>query len=80
METKKDRLEQNNPEKAYHDEFDQKGTTFTDSPIESEARDRAKILRTASPDSQKIDGNNPFADEDSLSDDEINRETYDDHK
>lgn len=81
MEDRKDKLEQNNPEKAYRDEFSQKGSTFTDSPIESDARDKAKMERTSSPyNSQKIDGNNPFSDEDSVSDEEMNRETYDDHK
>jgi hypothetical protein len=81
MEDKKDKLEQNNPEKVYRDEFSQKGSTFTDSPIESDARDKAKMERTTSPyNSQKIDGNNPYADEDSMSDEEMNRETYDDHK
>ena len=81
MESKDDKLEQNNPDKAYRDELKQQGSTFTDSPIESAARDKAKMERTSSPaNSQKIDGNNPFADEDSVSDEEMNRETYDDHK
>ena len=81
MESKDDKLEQNNPDKAYRDELKQRGSTFTDSPIESAARDKAKMERTSSPaNSQKIDGNNPFADEDSVSDEEMNRETYDDHK
>jgi len=81
MEDKKDKLEQNNPDKAYREEFTQKGSTFTDSPVESDARDKAKMERTSSAfNSQKIDGNNPYSDEDSVSDEEINRETYDDHK
>lgn len=80
MDSKKDKLEQNNPDKAYRDELDQKGSTFTDSPLESSARDQAKIQRTSLPDSQKIDGNNPFAEEDTQSDEEVNRERYDDHK
>jgi hypothetical protein len=80
MDSKNDRLEQTNPGKAYNDELHQKGSTFTDSPIESAARDKAKIERTASPDSQKLDGNNPFAEEDTQSNEEVNREKYDDHK
>jgi hypothetical protein len=80
MENKNEKLEQNNPGKSYRDELHEKGSTFGDSPIESEARDKAKIEKTSSTDSQKIDGNNPFADEDSVSDEEMNRETYDDHK
>ena len=81
MDTKKDKLEQTNPGKAYSDELGNKGSTFTDSPIESAARDQAKVKRTSSPDnSQKIDGNNPFAEEDTQSDEEVNREKYDDHK
>lgn len=80
MENKKDKLEQTDPGKAYNDELKEKGSTFTDSPIESDARDKAKIEKTSSPNSQKIDGNNPFADEDTQSDEEMNREKYDDHK
>ena len=80
MDTKKDNLEQTDPGKAYHDELERKGSTFTDSPIESAARDQAKVQRTSSPDSQKMDGNNPFAEEDTQSDEEVNQEKYDDHK
>ena len=80
MDTKKDKLEQNDPDKAYREELEQKGSTFRDSPLESEARDQAKMQRTSFPDSQKIDGNNPFAEEDTQSDDEVNQERYDDHK
>ena len=70
----------NNPGKTYDDELKEKGTTFNDSPLESDARDRAKMEKTSSPNSQKIDGNNPYADEDTTSDEEMNRERYDDHK
>ncbi|RYF85833.1 MAG: hypothetical protein EON98_05465 [Chitinophagaceae bacterium] len=72
--------EQNKPDEAYRQELDRKGTTFNDSPVESDARDDAKMVRTSHPDSQKIDGNNPFAEEDTVSDEEIHKETYDDHK
>lgn len=80
METKNNNLRQNNPEESYRNELHEKGTTFGDSPVESDARDTAKIQRTSSPESQKIDGNNPFAEEDTQSDEEVNREKYDDHK
>lgn len=80
MENKNDKLRQNDPGGTYRDELQEKGSTFGDSPIESAARDRAKIEKTSSPDSQKIDGNNPFADEDTQSNEEMNREKYDDHK
>ncbi len=73
-------MEQNNPGKAYSEELREKGSTFTDSSIESDARDKAKMEKTSSPNNQKLDGNNPFADEDTVSDEEMNRETYDDHK
>jgi len=80
MDKKHNNLEQTDPQKKYGEELRGEGSTFTDSPIESAARDQAKIEKTSSPDSQKIDGNNPFADEDTQSDEEVNREKYDDHK
>ena len=80
MDKNHNNLEQTNPGKAYRDELQEKGSTFSDSPIESHARDRAKIEKTSSPDSQKMDGNNPFAEEDTQSDEEVNREKYDDNK
>lgn len=75
-----DTNKKSNPNKVYQDELDEKGTTFNDSPEESEARDQAKILKAASGQSQKMDGGNPYAEEDTVSDEEISREYYDDDK
>ena len=80
MDIKNNNLEQSKPGKTHRDELHEKGSTFGDSPIESGARDEAKIQKTSSLDSQKIDGNNPFAEEDTQSDEEVNRERYDDDK
>lgn len=63
------------PQKAYADELKDKGSTFTDTPDESEARDRAKIEKASRGHGQKMDGGNPYADEDTVSDEEIRRET-----
>jgi hypothetical protein len=63
------------PEKTFHDELKDKGSTFTDTHAESEARDDAKIQKAATGQSQKMDGGNPHADEDTVSDEEIRRET-----
>jgi hypothetical protein len=81
MDDKKFNTDQkSNPEKVYQDELNEKGSTFTDNEEESEARDQAKIQKAASGQSQKIDGGNPYADEDTVSDEEVNREYYDDDK
>jgi hypothetical protein len=81
MEQKNNRSEQpENPGKTFGDELREKGSTFTDTPRESDARDKAKMVKSDSPESQKLDGNNPFAEEDTVSDEEIHKETYDDHK
>ena len=64
-----------NPEKAYNQELDDKGSTFLDTPAESEARDQAKIQKVSTGETQKMDGDNPYVDEDTVSDDEIRRET-----
>ena len=45
-----------NPEKTYHDELTNKGSTFTDTPTESDARDAAKIRKASAGETQKIDG------------------------
>jgi hypothetical protein len=63
------------PGKAYRDELNEKGSTFTDTNVESAARDEAKMRKAASGQSQKMDGGNPHAEEDSTSDEEIRRET-----
>ena len=68
--------ETGNPEKAYREELDNRGSTFTDTPAESDARDAAKIHKASTGETQKIDGGNPDADEeDTVSDEEIRRET-----
>lgn len=64
-----------NPDKAYRDELNEKGSTFTDSNAESAARDKAKMHKVATGQTQKMDGGNPHADEDTVSDEEIRRET-----
>ena len=45
--------ETNNPEKAYRDELENKGSTFTDTPAESDARDAAKIHKVSTGETQK---------------------------
>ncbi len=70
-----ERQHSNNPDQAYRDELKEKGSTFTDTNDEAAARDEAKIHKAASGQSQKMDGGNPYADEDSVSDEEIRRET-----
>ena len=63
-----------NPEKAYRDELDGKGSTFSDTPSEADARDRAKVEKSLTGQSQKIDSVHPDdLDDDDL--DEIARET-----
>ena len=64
-----------NPNKAYRDELNEKGSTFLDTRAESDARDQAKMQKVASGQTQKIDGGNPDADDDTASDEEIRRET-----
>lgn len=63
-----------NPEKAYRDELHEKGSSFTDTPSEAEARDKAKVEKALSGQSQKIDSVDPDELQDD-SDDEIRRET-----
>ncbi|GAA4747881.1 hypothetical protein GCM10023229_30220 [Flavisolibacter ginsenosidimutans] len=63
------------PNRAYREELNEKGSTFTDTHAESEARDKAKIEKAATGQSQKMDGGNPHAEEDTVSDEEIRRET-----
>lgn len=63
-----------NPDKAYRDELEGKGSTFSDTPTESDARDKAKVEKVLSGETQKIDSVHP----DELRDDEnddILRET-----
>lgn len=75
MSNDKNPNERGNPEKVYRDELENKGSTFTDTNDESDARDKAKIEKVARGESQKMDGDNPYQDEDTVSDDEIRRET-----
>jgi hypothetical protein len=63
-----------NPDQAYRDELAEKGSTFTDTPSETEARDKAKVEKALTGQSQKIDTVHP----DDLQDDNmdaITRET-----
>lgn len=62
------------PNKAYSDELDNKGSTFTDTPSETDARDKAKVEKALSGESQKMDSVHP---DELLDDDEeaIRRET-----
>lgn len=62
------------PNEAYREELDNKGSTFTDTPSEAEARDKAKVEKALSGESQKMDSVHP----DELLDDDdeaIRRET-----
>ena len=63
------------PDKAYNQELEHKGSSFLDTPAESDARDRAKIHKVSTGETQKMDGDNPYIDEDTVSDEEIRRET-----
>lgn len=76
MNIDKDPLEEKgNPGKAYREELANKGSTFSDTPAESEARDSAKIEKGQTGQSQKIDGGNPDEFDDGDLAEEIRRET-----
>ena len=63
-----------NPDKAYRQELENKGSTFSDTPTEADARDKAKVEKVLAGETQKIDSVHP----DELQDDdvdEIRRET-----
>lgn len=63
-------------EKAYRDELKGNGSSFSDTPSETAGRDQAKMDRVTAGVTQKMDGGNPDADEeDTVSDEEIRRET-----
>ena len=65
-----------NPDKAYHDELNDRGSSLSDTPSESEARDKAKIEKVLSGQGQKIDTAAPDElEEDNGSDGSIGRET-----
>lgn len=65
-----------NPDKTYREELAGKGSSFADTPSESDARDKAKVEKVRSGQGQKIDSVHP----DELQDDDvesIRRETLD---
>ena len=64
-----------NPGKAYKDELENKGSTFTDTPAESDARDKAKIDKAQNGQTQKMDGSDPEEFDDGSLAEEIRRET-----
>ena len=65
---------QGNPDQAYRDELAGKGSTFSDTPTESDARDKAKVEKALSGETQKIDSVHPDELKDDNNDDII-RET-----
>lgn len=77
MQNKEELLHnEGNPDKAYRDELSGKGSTFTDTSSESDARDRAKVEKVMQGDTQKIDSVHPDdLQDDDNSEEEIRRET-----
>jgi hypothetical protein len=67
--------ERGDPNKVYGEELENKGSTFTDTPAESDARDAAKIEKAQTGQSQKMDGIDPDEFDDGNLADEIRRET-----
>ena len=65
---------QGNPDQAYRDELAGKGSTFSDTPTESDVRDKAKVEKALSGETQKIDSVHPDELKDDNNDDII-RET-----
>lgn len=63
------------PNKTYRDELAGKGSTFSDTPSEADARDKAKIEKVLSGDTQKIDTVHPDELKDDGDDEAIRRET-----
>lgn len=64
-----------NPGKAYREELAGKGSTFSDTPRESDARDKAKIEKVLSRDTQKMDTVHPDELKDDGDDEAVRRET-----
>jgi hypothetical protein len=62
------------PDKAYREELENKGSTFTDTPSESAARDKAKVEKVLSGETQKMDTVAPDELQDD-NDEEMRRET-----
>jgi hypothetical protein len=56
-----------NPDQTYRDELAGKGSTFSDTPSEADARDKAKVEKALTGQSQKIDSIHP----DELKDDDM---------
>lgn len=75
MDNKDALKESGNPNKVYREEIENKGSTFTDTPAESDARDAAKIEKAQTGQSQKMDGIDPDELDDGNLADEIRRET-----
>lgn len=48
-----------NPEKTFRDELHDKGSTLSDTPAESDARDKAKIAKSLTGQGQKMDSVHP---------------------
>jgi hypothetical protein len=63
-----------NPDQTYNEELNNKGSLLSDTPTESDARDKAKVERVLTHQSQKIDTVAPDELQDD-NDDEIRRET-----
>lgn len=76
MESKEELLHnEGNPDKAYRDELSAKGSTFTDTPSEAEARDKAKVEKVMHGDTQKMDSVHPDELQDDDAEEEMHRET-----
>ncbi len=63
-----------NPEQTYRDELAGKGSSFGDTPSESDARDKAKVEKALTGQSQKMDSVHPDESKDDDMD-EMTRET-----
>ena len=48
-----------NPEKAFREELNDRGSSFSDTNAESDARDKAKIVKSLSGQGQKMDSAHP---------------------
>lgn len=66
-----------NPDKAYRDELNNDGSSFTDTPSETDARDKAKVEKVLTGHGQKMDSVAPDELLDDDSNEAIRRETLD---
>lgn len=64
-----------NPDKAYREELENKGSTFTDTRTEADGRDKAKVEKVLSGETQKMDTSDPDDLGDDGNDDAVRRET-----